>query len=83
MAIISASACRAQLRHHDRQEVVTYSALLVPMLPNDQAQPFSALGLVVSNVCFRGRRRLDNLNTIQDKNQISSADLENELSEYG
>ena len=34
MAMISESACRAQLRHHDRQDVVTYSALLIHVLPN-------------------------------------------------
>jgi len=34
MAMISESACKAQLRHHNRQDVVIYTALLIHVLPN-------------------------------------------------
>ena len=34
--MISESACKAQLRHHDRQDVVIYSALLIHVLPNNK-----------------------------------------------
>jgi hypothetical protein len=34
MAVISESACRAQLRHHDPQVVAISTALLIHVLPN-------------------------------------------------
>ena len=42
MAKISESACKAQLRHQDRQDVVIYYLLLIHVLPN------SVLGRVVT-----------------------------------
>jgi hypothetical protein len=37
MAMISESARTAQLRHHNRQDVVIYSAVLIHLLPNVSA----------------------------------------------
>jgi hypothetical protein len=44
--MISESACSAQLRHHNRQDVVIYSALLIHVLPNGQAKPQKAASTI-------------------------------------